>query len=72
MTTITLDKTIQIDLEKASKLTGLDERELAERAILHYLHSIRDEVRLAEEFDAWDRASDEALMTMERDLAQGT
>jgi hypothetical protein len=59
------------DLEKASRLIGLDEQELADRAIVHYLHSIRDEIELAEEFKAWDRASDEALVNMERELTNG-
>jgi hypothetical protein len=71
MTSITLDNNIQSDLEKASKFIGVDERELVERAIVHYIHSIRDEIELAEEFEAWDRASDEALMNMERELTNG-
>jgi hypothetical protein len=72
MTTITLDNNIQSDLEKASKLIGVDERELANRAILHYLHSIQDEVNLAQEFAAWEQVSDEALINMERELASDT
>jgi hypothetical protein len=54
MRTITLDNNTQNNLERASKLTGIDEQELADRAIAHYLHSIRDEIGLAEEFEAWD------------------
>jgi hypothetical protein len=69
MTTITLDNNIQSDLEKASKLIGVDERELATRAILHYLHNIREEMNLADEFAAWEQVSDEALINMERELA---
>ena len=69
MTTITLDNDIQNDLEKASKLIGLDEQELVERAIVHYIHSMRDEIELSEEFKAWEQVSDEALLTMERELA---
>jgi hypothetical protein len=72
MSTITIDNNIHSDLEKASKLIGLDEQELADRTIVHYLHSIRDEIELAEEFEAWDRASDEALVNMERELTNGT
>ena len=71
MSTITIDKNTHSDLEKASKLIGLDEQELADRAIVHYLHSLRDEIELAEEFEAWDRASDEALVNMERELTNG-
>jgi hypothetical protein len=71
MSTITIDNNTHSDLEKASKLIGLDEQELADRAIVHYLHSIRDEIELAEEFKAWDRASDEALVNMERELTNG-
>jgi hypothetical protein len=71
MSTITIDKNTHSDLEKASKLIGLDEQELADRAIVHYLHSIRDEIELAEEFAAWERASDEALVNMERELTNG-
>jgi hypothetical protein len=68
MRTITLDNNTQNNLERASKLTGIDEQELADRAIAHYLHSIRDEIGLAEEFEAWDEASDEALVNMEREF----
>jgi hypothetical protein len=32
---------------------------------------LRDEIELAEEFEAWDRASDEALVHMERELTNG-
>jgi hypothetical protein len=71
MSTITIGKNTHSDLEKASKLIGLDEQELADRAIVHYLHSLRDEIELAEEFEAWDRASDEALVNMERELTNG-
>lgn len=71
MSTITIDNNTHSDLEKASKLIGLDEQELADRAIVHYLHSIRDEIELAEEFEAWDRASDEAFVNMERELTNG-
>ena len=71
MSTITIDNNTHSDLEKASKITGLDEQELADRAIAHYLHSMRDEIALAEEFEAWDRASDEALVNMERELTNG-
>lgn len=68
MHTITIDKTLQNDLAKASKLTGLNERELAHRAISLYLKRVNCEKNLAAEFAAWDDVSDEALLHMELEL----
>jgi hypothetical protein len=68
MRRITIDNDTHSDLERASKLTGLNEREFLDRAITHYLHSFRKNVSYTDEFDAWDTASDEALIKMERDL----
>ena len=34
MSTITIDNNIQSDLEKATKFTGMDEREITERALI--------------------------------------
>jgi hypothetical protein len=74
MRTITIDKTTQEDLAKASQLTGIDEGELANRAISLYLKRMNDikeikkEGALFRELLAWDDMSDEALLNMERDL----
>jgi hypothetical protein len=68
MRTITIDKPIQDDLTKASQLTGIDEAELANRAILLYLKQMKEELDLFGELFAWDNMSDEALLNMERDL----
>jgi hypothetical protein len=68
MRTITIDKSTQDNLTKASKLTGIDEGELAKRAILSYLKYINDENNLSEELWAWDEMSNEALLNMERNL----
>ena len=53
MSTITIDKTIHDDLEKASKLIGINEREITERALILYLNSVRSLSDLKTELDAW-------------------
>jgi hypothetical protein len=37
ISTITIDNNIRSDLEKASKLIGINEREITERALILYL-----------------------------------
>ncbi len=65
---IQIEKKMQKDLKRASQLMGLKEEELAKRALLLFLDSIREQIELDEELRAWDAASDEALVHMERSL----
>ena len=65
---IQIEKKLQRDLKRASQHMGLKEEEIATRALLLYLDSIWEKIELDEELRAWDAASDEALVHMERSL----
>ncbi|OGF63006.1 hypothetical protein A2926_04600 [Candidatus Giovannonibacteria bacterium RIFCSPLOWO2_01_FULL_44_40] len=60
--------TIQKELERASRLMGVGKKKLVDRALLLYLDSIRQQLGLFREFEAWDRLSDEALLKFESNL----
>ena len=55
-------------LRHASLEIGAREEFLVQRAISYYLDAIQNQIELAEEFDAWERLSDEALMNFEAAL----
>ena len=59
-------KQLKKDMERASRIMGLNEQELAQRALRFYLASIQQEVELESESRAWERISDEALLNMDR------
>lgn len=65
----TVQKQLKSDIKRASIAMGVAEKELAERAMRYYLASIKEEMALQEELDAWERVSDEALLAMERSLS---
>lgn len=54
---IEISKGISKSLERASKELGLNEKELIVRAIKLYLYSIREQLSLKEEIEAWEMAS---------------
>lgn len=54
------------DIRRASRIMGVDEQELAQRAMRFYLASIQQEMELEKESRAWEQVSDEALLNMER------
>lgn len=55
------------NMEKASKELNLNEEELIVRAIKLYLNNIRDQLELREEMDAWEEASEEDIITWEKE-----
>jgi hypothetical protein len=65
---ITLDKTVHTKLRKAAARTGLDAQELANRAILLYLESLRGITELTEEMQAWQELSGESLRLFDASL----
>lgn len=65
---IQISKNIDKKIKEASKLLGLDEEEIVDRAILLYLDNIEKYVEFKKEIREWDRLSDEALSNFERDL----
>lgn len=54
------------DIKRTSKVMGIDEQELSERAMRFYLASVKEEVKLRDELAAWEQVSDEALLNMEK------
>ena len=65
---ITVDKTVHTKLRKAAACTGLDTQELANRAILLYLESMRGITDLMEEMHAWQELGGESLRLFEASL----
>ena len=53
---------------EASKLLGIEKRELIERAILIYLDNLSKYLDLKKEMSEWDVLSDEALAHFEKSL----
>ena len=62
----TTNTQLKDDIRRTSKVMGIGEKELAERALRFYLASIKEEVALQDEFSAWEQVSDEALLKMEK------
>jgi len=55
-------------IKEASKVLGLEEEDIIERAITLYLDNIQKYVELKRELKDWDALSDEAFMNFERSL----
>lgn len=56
-----LTKQTKINIKNASKVLGVKEADILERASRYYLDAIKGEVELQREFDLWERMSDETL-----------
>ena len=67
---ITMQKQLEQEIRRASEVMGVNEQELAERAMRFYLATIHQELELEQELQAWDQVSDEALLNMERAMLQ--
>ena len=52
-------------IKTTSRVMGVDETELIDRALLLYLRAIQQTVELRQELKDWDELSDEAFMNME-------
>ena len=65
---IQISKGINKKIKEASKILGLEEEEIVDRAILLYLDNIEKYLELKKEFKEWDKLSDEALESFERKL----
>ncbi len=63
---LTLSPEIKHRVAEASEKSGLNESELIKKAILLYLDTIKKQVDLKKEFDAWEKVSDEALENFEK------
>lgn len=59
---------IEQKIVKAAAATGFQKQEIIRRAILFYLDSINSQIELKNEFDNWDKLSDETLISFENAL----
>ncbi len=57
-----LTKKTRINIRNASKVLGVKEKDILERASFFYLDAIKKELDLQQEFTFWDYLSDEALI----------
>lgn len=62
------EKNIQRGVRDVSRMMGINEKELARRALLLYLESAKKILNLEEEFRAWDALSDEAYRAASKRL----
>ena len=69
-TSVEIPSKIRKRLEETSEEMELDEDEIIDRAITMYLDMVDKEKELKDEFAAWDRASDEALVSTEKSLEE--
>lgn len=65
---ITIPKDTTEKINNASKVLGIKEKELVDRAVLLYLDSISKYLNLKQEMIEWDALSDEALANFENSL----
>ena len=64
---IQVTEEINRKLKNASATLGFNEQKIVERAILFYLDAVSKQ-KLNQEFEAWDKLSDEALVEFESRL----
>ena len=65
---VELTKNLQHTIRNTSRLMGLNEQELINRALTLYLKSVEQIVSLNDELRAWDILSDEALIDAEQNI----
>lgn len=65
---IELSKDVSRKLEDASKVLGIKDKRLIDRAILLYLDAIQKQIDLKREMRLWDELSNEALINFEKSL----
>ncbi|MFY9493175.1 MAG: hypothetical protein WAP55_01740 [Minisyncoccia bacterium] len=57
-------------IKDASKVLGVDKKELIERAVAFYLDSVQKTMELKEELEAWDMLSNEVLELSEKSISR--
>ncbi len=65
---VEVPKEVSDKLTTASKLLGIEKRQLVDRALVVYLDSLSRYLDLKQEIKEWDALSDEALRSFERSL----
>ncbi len=56
-----LTKQTRMNIKNASKVLGVEEADVLERASAFYLDAIKQDLELKKELDFWDYLSDEAM-----------
>ena len=65
---VQISKDVDKKIKEASRILGLEEEEIIDRAILLYLDNIQKYLELKKVVKIWDKLSDEALENFERGL----
>ncbi|HIK02451.1 TPA: hypothetical protein H1012_01230 [archaeon] len=63
---IELPKETSKKVEDASKVLGLEKKDIINRALLLYLDNLQKYLELKKELKEWDSLSDEAILNFER------
>lgn len=63
-----LPESIELRISKASSILGFRKQEIIQRALVYYLDSINSQLELKNEFNNWDKLSDEAFISFENAL----
>ncbi len=63
---LTLSRELKSKIKDTSETLGLKERDVLEMAVTFYLGRIKKNIELKGELDAWDRLSDEALLSFDQ------
>lgn len=61
---IKIEEKLNKRVHDVSKILGVDQKQVVERALLLYLESVKKSLDLNRELEAWDELSDEALHNM--------
>lgn len=68
MTTITIPKKIEKELQSVSRNTGLSKEKFLINAILYYLQILEKKTELRNELEQWEKISDADLVKLEQKI----
>ena len=68
---IEIPKRTEMELDEASRITGMKRQEIINKALLHYAEELKKMVELKKEMKAWDDISDEDFEKFEGELWKG-
>jgi hypothetical protein len=65
---VEISEDVSKKVNEASRILGIGEQEIVDRALLVYLDNMNKYLQLKKEMEAWDVLSDEALENFEKSL----
>lgn len=68
MTTITIPKKIEKELQSVSRVAGLSKEKFLTNAISYYLQVLEKKMELKDELEQWEKISDADLVKFERKI----